>query len=113
MGLKIPRQDFQREAVVHILHHTVDRTGQLVSVIQIPEIPEVPFILVATKRMLDIAGNGCIDRLVSALFAGKRGGFVLVDAAKAHGAAVPDVFVDAVNAEYALKLAVGDKGRMP
>ena len=43
-------------------------------------------------------------------FAGKRRGFVVVNAAETHRAAVADIRIDAANAEHGLKLPVRNKG---
>ena len=71
--------------------------------------PEMPLILVATQRVLDVAGNGRAHILVGTFLAGKRGGPVVVNAAEAHGAAIADMLVDTVDTEDGFKLAVRDE----
>ena len=70
---------------------------------------EMPLILIAAQRVLDVAGNGGVHIFVGAFLAGKGGGLVVVNAAEAHGAAVADILIDAVNAEDGFKLAVRDE----
>ena len=70
---------------------------------------EVPLVLIAAQRVLDVAGNGGVHIFVGAFLAGKGRGLVVVDAAETHGAAVADILVDAVNAEDRFKLAVRDE----
>ena len=109
VGLPILRQHLQREAVVDVLHHAVDGTGQFIFLIQIPQMPEVPLVLVAAQGVLDVAGNGRVHILVGTFLAGEGGGLVVMDAAETHGAAVTDILVDAMDAENGLKLAVRDE----
>ena len=70
---------------------------------------EVPLVLIAAQGVLDVAGDGGVHIFVGAFLAGKGGGLVVVDAAEAHGAAVADILIDAVNAEDGFKLAVRDE----
>ena len=70
---------------------------------------EVPLVLIAAQGVLDVAGDGGVHIFVGAFLAGKGGGLVVVDAAETHGAAVADIFVDAVDAEDGFKLAVRDE----
>ena len=70
---------------------------------------EVSLILIAAQGVLDVTGNGGVHVFVGAFLAGKGRGLVVVDAAEAHGAAVADILVDAVNAEDVFKLAVRDE----
>ena len=70
---------------------------------------EVPLVLIAAQRVLDVAGNGGIHVFVSAFLAGKGGGLVVVNTAETHGAAVADILVDAVDVEDRFKLAVRDE----
>ena len=109
VGLPILRQHLQREAVVDVLHHPVDGAGQLILVVQIPQMTEMPLILIAAQRVLDVAGNGGVHVFVGAFLAGKGRGLVVVDAAETHGAAVADILIDAVNAEDRFKLSVRDE----
>ena len=109
VGLPILRQHLQREAVVDVLHHPVDGAGQPILVVQIPQMAEMPLILIATQGVLDVAGDGGVHIFVGAFLAGKGGGFVVVDAAETHGAAVADILVDAMDAENGFKLAVRDE----
>ena len=95
----ILRQHLQREAVVDILHHTVNGTGQFIFVVQVPQMAEMALVLIAAQRVLDVAGDGRIHILVSAFLAGESGGLIVVDTTETHGAAVADILVDAVNAE--------------
>ena len=106
VGLPILRQHLQREAVVDILHHTVNGTGQFIFVVQVPQMAEMALVLIAAQRVLDVAGDGRIHILVSAFLAGESGGLIVVDTTETHGAAVADILVDAVNAEDRFKLAV-------
>jgi len=69
----------------------------------------MPLILIAAQGVLDVAGDGGVHIFVGAFLAGKGGGLVVVDAAEAHGAAVADILIDAVNAEDGFKLAVRDE----
>ena len=55
MGLPILRQHLQREAVVDILHHTVNGTGQFIFVVQVPQMAEMALVLIAAQRVLDVA----------------------------------------------------------
>ena len=103
MGLEVLRQHLQRKTVVDDLHHQVDGAGQLVPVIQIPQVPEMPRVLLAAQRMLNVARDSRVHILVGAFLAGKCGGFVVMNAAEAHCAAVADVFVNAVNTETDLR----------
>ena len=109
VGLPILRQHLQREAVVDVLHHPVDGAGQLILVVQIPQMTEMPLILIAAQRVLDVAGNGGVHVFVGTFLAGKRGGLVVVNTAETHGAAVADILVDAVDAEDGFKLSVRDE----
>ena len=70
------------------------------------------FILVAAQRMLNVACNGSVYIFVGAFFAGKGRGFIVMDTTKAHGAAVADIFVNALDSENRRKLAVRDEGCM-
>ena len=103
MGLPVLRQHLQREAVVDVLHHAVDGTGQFIFLIQIPQMPEMPLVLVAAQGVLDVVGNGRVHILVGTFLAGEGGGLVVMDAAET------DILVDAMDAENGLKLAVRDE----
>ena len=112
VGFPILCQHFQRETVVDVLHHAVDGAGQFVPLIQVTQMAEMSLVLIAAQGVLDVACNSRIHILVRAFLAGKRGGFVVVDTAETHSAAVADILVDAMNAEHRLKLAVRDEGRV-
>ena len=73
---------------------------------------EMALILIAAQGMLNIAGDSRVNIFVSTFLAGKGRRFIVVNAAKAHRAAVADVLIDAVNAENRLKLVIRDKGRV-
>ena len=49
MGLEVLCQHLQRKAVVDVLHHPVDGAGQLVPVVEITQVPEMPLVLVAAQ----------------------------------------------------------------
>ena len=70
---------------------------------------EMPLILIAAQRVLDVAGDGGVHIFVGTFLAGKGGGLVVVNAAETHGTAIANVLVDAVNAEDRFKLAVRDE----
>ena len=61
--------------------------------------------------MLDVPRNRVVDIFVGALL-GHESGFVVIDAADAHRAAIADIVVNATNAENVFKLAVRNKGGM-
>ena len=61
--------------------------------------------------MLDVPRNRAVDIFVGALL-GRESGFVVIDAADAHRAAIADIVVNATNAENVFKLAVRNKGGM-
>ena len=95
--------------MVDILHHAVDGTGQLILVVQIPQMAEMPLVLITAQGVLDVARNGRVHIFVGTFLAGKCGGLVVVNAAETHGAAIADVLIDAVDAEHGFKLVVGDE----
>ena len=90
-----------------LLQHAVDGTGQFIFAVQVPQMAEMPFVLVAAQGVLDVAGNGRVHIFVGTFLAGEGRGFVVVDAAKTHGAAVVDILVDTVDTEDGFKLTVG------
>ena len=95
-----------------ILHHTVDRARELALFIQLLQAAEVPRLLIAAQGMLNIPRDRTVHIHVCRLLAGECGVLVVMHAAHAHGAAIAHVFVDAMNAEHTLKVAIGYKCRV-
>ena len=71
-GPEFLRKRLHRKSVVDVLYDPVDRSCQFVLFVQILQSPEMPFVLVAAQRMLDIAGNRTVHVLSRTAARGKR-----------------------------------------
>ena len=71
----------------------------------------MPAVLITFQRVLDVARDGAFGILVGAPLRCERGLLIVVALAKAHGAAIAQVLVHALNAEHPLELPIGYERR--
>ena len=71
VGSEVTGKHLQSEAVGDILHNAIDGTGQLALLVQLCQMAEMPLIVIALQRMLDVPGDGAVHILVGTLLLAK------------------------------------------
>ena len=94
-----------KEILIHIFDDTIDRVGQFSCFIQIQQMSEVTAILAASKTVLNVITDSCID-ISSRGFIITEGGILYVQVGvvkihftRAERAAVTDILVDIMDSE--------------
>ena len=98
--------------MVDILHNPVDGAGQLAALVHLPKGRQMASVIVPFQRVLNVLRNRAVHVLLRRFLAGKCRLAVIKQPASAHRPAVPDVLIDAVHAEHALKFAVRNVRRV-
>ena len=104
-----------QEGVVHILNDAVDGAGQLPSLIESTQMPEMPPVLVAGQRVLDVLADGGVDIAPGGLIIPEGGvlrvylGIVEVQLPGPEGPAIADVIVNAVDSQQTAVLPIGNE----
>lgn len=116
MRQEIAGQDGYQEGVVHVLNDPVDGSCQFPGLIERAQVPEVPAVLAASQRVLDVLADGGINIPPGGLVI-PEGGVLGIHFRVVEGqfsspkrAAVTDVLVDLADSQQTAVFPIGDEG---